>query len=119
LTANTPASRKSKGRVFQQQVRQDLITALGIDPLDIQSTGMGQSGCDLYLSKAARAAFPFGIECKAQENIAIWAALKQAEANAEKERLAPLLVIKRNRTAPYVIIQWDLFLHLLTPRGAA
>jgi hypothetical protein len=80
---------------------------------------MGQSGCDLYLSKAARAAFPFGIECKAQENIAIWAALKQCEANAKKERLAPLLLIKRNHTAPYVVLLWDLFLHLLAPRGAA
>ena len=53
MTANTPASRKAKGRRLQQAVRQDLIEHLGIDPGDILSTAMGQSGCDLYLSPAA------------------------------------------------------------------
>ena len=54
MTANTPASRKAKGRRLQQAVRQDLIDCLGIDPGDILSTAMGQSGCDIYLSPAAR-----------------------------------------------------------------
>ena len=71
MTANTPASRKAKGRRLQQAVRQDLIDRLGIDPGDILSTGMGQSGCDIYLSPKARERFPFGVECKAQEAIAL------------------------------------------------
>jgi hypothetical protein len=71
MTANTPASRKAKGRRLQQAVRQDLVDRLGIDPGDVMSTAMGQSGCDLYLSPAARAQFPFGDECKAQERIAL------------------------------------------------
>jgi hypothetical protein len=43
MTANTPASRKAKGRRLQQAVRQDLVDRLGIDPGDILSTAMGQS----------------------------------------------------------------------------
>ena len=34
MTANTPASRKAKGRRLQQAVRQDLVDRLGIDPYD-------------------------------------------------------------------------------------
>jgi hypothetical protein len=57
VVATTSASRKAKGRRLQQAVRQDLIDRLGIDPGDILSTAMGQSGCDLYLSPAARERF--------------------------------------------------------------
>ena len=114
MTANTPASRKAKGRRLQQAVRQDLIDRLGIDPGDVQSTAMGQSGCDLYLSPAARAQFPFGVECKAQEAIALPAWWRQCTANAEKEGLTPLLLIKRNREEPLAVLRWSDLLLLLT-----
>ena len=97
MVATTPKSRKQKGKAFQNRVRQDLIDRLGIDPGDILSTAMGQSGCDLYLSPAARDRFPYGVECKAQEAIALPAWWRQCTANAEKEGLTPLLLIKRNR----------------------
>jgi hypothetical protein len=42
MTANTPASRKAKGRRLQQAVRQDLVDHLGIDPGDVQSTTDGK-----------------------------------------------------------------------------
>ncbi len=113
MTANTPASRKAKGRRMQQAVRQDLIEHLGIDPGDILSTAMGQSGCDLYLSPAARARFPFGVECKAQEAIALPAWWKQCEANASKVGLVPLLVFKRNREEPLAVLRWTDLLDLL------
>ncbi len=113
MTANTPASRKAKGRKFQQQIRQDLVDRLGIDPGDILSTGMGQSGCDLYLSPAARAQFPFGVECKAQERIALPEWWRQCAANAEAEGLVPLLVFKRNREEPLAVLRWTDLLSLL------
>ena len=62
-----------------------------------------------------RDAFPYAIECKNQEAMSIWSAIKQCETNANKEKLAPLLIIKRNHTPPYVVMQWDFFLHLLAP----
>ena len=113
MTANTPASRKAKGRRLQQAVRQDLIEHLGIDPGDILSTGMGQGGCDLYLSPAGRERFPFGVECKARETISLPAWWKQCEANASKVGLVPLLVFKRNREEPLAVLRWEDLLALL------
>ena len=113
MTANTPASRKAKGRRFQQAVRQDLIDHLGVPEGDVLSTAMGQSGCDLYLSPAARALFPYGVECKHQEAIAIPAWWKQCESNASKVGLIPLLVFKRNREEPLAVLRWSDLLALL------
>ena len=113
MTANTPASRKAKGRRLQQAVRQDLVDRLGIAPGDVQSTAMGQSGCDLYLSPAARERFGFGVECKAQEAIALPAWWRQCTANAEKEGLTPLLLIKRNREEPLAVLQWSDLIRLI------
>ena len=113
MVATTPASRKAKGRRLQQAVRQDLIDHLGIDPGDILSTAMGQSGCDLYLSPAARERFPFGVECKAQERIALPEWWRQCTRNAEAEGLVPLLVFKRNREEPLAVLRWEDLLALL------
>jgi len=113
MTANTPASRKAKGRRFQQAVRQDLIDCLGIDPGDILSTAMGQAGCDLYLSPAGRERFPFGVECKAQETISLPAWWRQCTANAEKEGLTPLLLVKQSRKEPLAVLQWSDLIRLI------
>ena len=113
MTANTPASRKAKGRRFQQAVRDDLIRDLGIDPGDILSTAMGQSGCDLYLSPAARERFPFAVECKAQERIALPEWWQQCTRNADKVGLTPLLLIKRSREEPLAVLRWTDLLSLL------
>ena len=113
MTANTPASRKAKGRRFQQAVRDDLIRDLGIDPGDILSTAMGQSGCDLYLSPAARERFPFAVECKAQERIALPEWWQQCTRNADKVGLTPLLLIKRSREEPLAVLRWEDLLSLL------
>ena len=113
MVAGTPQSRKSKGRVFQQQLREDLITHLDINPDDILSTAMGQAGCDLYLSPAARQRFPFGVECKRCESISLPAWWKQCESNASKVALTPLLVFKRNREEPLAVLRWSDLLALL------
>lgn len=113
VTANTPASRKAKGRRLQQAVRQDLVDRLGIDPGDVQSTAMGQSGCDLYLSPAARAQFPFGVECKAQERIALPEWWQQCTRNAAAEGLTPLLILKQSRRDALAVLRWEDLLALL------
>jgi len=114
VTASTPRSRKQKGRAFQNRIRQDLIDRLGIDPGDILSTAMGQSGCDLYLSPAARERFPFGVECKAQERIALPEWWKQCTRNAAAEGLTPLLVFRRNREDALAVLRWEDLLALLS-----
>jgi len=113
VVATTPASRKAKGRRLQQAVRQDLVDHLGINPDDILSTAMGQGGCDLYLSPAARSVFPFGVEAKRCETLAIPAWWKQCENNASKVGLIPLLVFKRNREEPLAVLRWSDLLALL------
>lgn len=113
MVATTPKSRKQKGKAFQNRVRQDLVDRLGIDPGDVQSTAMGQSGCDLYLSPAARERFGFGVECKAQEAIALPAWWKQCTRNAEAEGLTPLLVLKQSRRDALAVLRWEDLLALL------
>ena len=113
MVAGTPQSRKQKGKAFQNRVRQDLVDRLGIDPGDILSTAMGQSGCDLYLSPAARERFPFGVECKAQERIALPEWWEQCTRNAAAEGLTPLLVLKQSRREALAVLRWTDLLALL------
>jgi len=113
MVATTPKSRKQKGKAFQNRVRQDLIEHLGIDPGDILSTAMGQSGCDLYLSPAARTIFPFGVECKAQERIALPEWWQQCTRNAAAEGLTPLLILKQSRRDALAVLRWSDLLALL------
>jgi hypothetical protein len=114
MTANTPQSAKAKGRKFQQEIRDDLITSLDINPDDILSTAMGQGGCDLYLSPAARARFPFGVEAKRCESLSLPQWWRQCENNAAKVGLIPLLVFRRNREQPLAVLRWSDLLQLLT-----
>ncbi len=107
MTATTPASRKAKGRKFQQAIRDDLVDRLGIAPGDVLSTPMGQTGCDIYLSPKARERFPFGVECKHQETLSIPVWWRQCRSNAEAEGLAPLLVFRRSREEPLAVLRWS------------
>ena len=101
-------SRKAKGRRLQQKFMQLLIEKLDIDSEDIESRSMGAGGEDLIMSNAARHKFPFSIECKNQEKLNIWAAWEQANNN--KGIYEPIVVIKRNGTAPLVVLDANVFL---------
>jgi hypothetical protein len=113
MTANTPASRKAKGRRLQQQIRDDIIDGLELSPHDILSRAMGQAGSDLALSSAARDRFPFSVECKSQESLNIWKALEQCEANSDGE-LMPLLIFKLGHSQIYACLRWDDLLDIVT-----
>lgn len=104
MVATTPASRKGKSRIFQQWVRDQLIEKLGIHDLDIESTGMGQPGIDVKLSRAGREKFPYGIECKRVERLDWWQAITQAKTNAKKENLEWCLFVKRNHNDAIVVM---------------
>ena len=116
MTATSTKSRKAKARSLQNAIAADICAAFPpLGSADVHPVIMGCSGMDICLSSRARDAFPYAIECKNQEAMSIWSAIKQCETNANKEKLAPLLIIKRNHTPPYVVMQWDFFLHLLAP----
>ena len=106
------SSAKAKGRRLQQEVRALLVEAFHqLLPDDIRSTAMGQSGEDLQMSPLARQHIPFSFECKNQEKLNIWSAIKQAEAN--DQGYDPAVVFKRNRAKTYVAIPFDAFVDLI------
>ena len=78
---------------------------------DIKSQTMGMGGEDIVLSPAARELIPFSFECKNQETLPLWKSLAQAEDNSKGRD--PVLVIKRNRSGVYAVIQFDVFTKLI------
>ena len=73
---------------------------------------MGMTGEDIVLSPAARRHIPFSFECKNVERLNFWECVKQTEAN-RKDYTAPALVVKRNRSSPYVAIPLDVFMDII------
>ena len=107
-----PRSAKNKGKRLQNKVRDLILEKFNtLEPDDVRSITMGDSGEDILLSPAARKLFPFSVECKNQEKLNIWSSLEQAETNSGKH--IPLLVFKRNRTKMYAVLEFDKLLELL------
>lgn len=108
-----PSSAKRKGRRLQQWVRNRLLTLVPtLGDNDVVSRSSGAGGTDLILSPAAFARFPFAVECKNVEQLNVWAAYAQAEANCDGGM--PLVVISRNRKAPLVVVDAEWFLTHIT-----
>ena len=106
-----PQSAKAKGRKLQQWVRDKLIEEFDIHPEDIKSTSMGAGGEDVTMARAARQKFPFSIECKSVERLNVWDAYEQACANAGGYE--PLVVMKKNRKKPLVVMDAESFIKLM------
>jgi hypothetical protein len=103
-------SAKAKGRRLQQEVRDKLIEVSKLHPDDIRSTPMGSSGEDIMLSPAARAVFPWSIECKNVEKLSVWAAIDQARANAKDN--VPVVVFTKNHEKTQVAVPFEYFMKL-------
>lgn len=112
MTANTPQSRKAKGRHLQQKIRDDIIDTFKLTENDVRSTSMGAKGCDILLSENARINFPYAIECKSQEKFSIPRWWEQTVINATEENLTPLLIFKQSRKDIMVCLKWNDFLSL-------
>ena len=107
-----PRSAKNKGKRLQNKVRDLILEKFNqLEPDDVRSITMGDSGEDILLSPAARKLFPFSVECKNQEKLNIWSALEQAEDNSGNH--IPLVIFKRNRTKTYAVLEFDNLLDLL------
>ena len=113
-----PKSSKAKGRRLQNYVRDKLremyikrwtkLPKLHED--DIKSQTMGMSGEDIILSPAAKRIIPFSFECKNKERLNIWQSIKQCEENCKDS--IPVVVIKRNRSKIYAIMEFDKWLEI-------
>jgi len=105
-------SAKSKGRRLQNQVKELLLeTFTELEPDDIRTAIMGETGEDIKLSPAARREIPFSFECKNQEKINIWESLNQAEENSGD--YPPVLIFKRNRSKTYAVLEIDDFIDII------
>ena len=103
-------SAKAKGRRLQQWFRDLLIDKLRIHKEDIESRSLGAGGEDLIMARAARQKFPYSIKCKNQEKINIWESYKQADENSNSYE--PVVVIKRNKHKPLVLVDAEYFVEL-------
>ena len=105
-------SAKNKGKRLQNSIRDLLLeTFRQLEPDDIRSAIMGESGEDIKLSPAARKLIPYSFECKNQEKLNLWDSLSQAEENAGN--YDPVLIFKRNRSKTYAVINIEKFIELI------
>jgi hypothetical protein len=106
-------SAKAKGKRLQNSLREALLMAFPtLEPDDIKSAMSSEIGEDLKLSPAAKRLIPYSFECKNTEKLAVWAALEQAQENANGRQ--PVVVFSRNRSVPYVIVSLDAFINLIS-----
>jgi hypothetical protein len=106
-----PASAKAKGRALQDWIRLKLIEEFDMYEEDIKTAVMGESGEDIKMARAAREKFPFSIEAKNVEKLNVWEAYEQAKENAGKYE--PIVVMKKNRKKPLVVIDAESFIKLM------
>lgn len=111
--ANTVASRKAKGRALQNKVRDIILEKYqNLEEDDVRSAPMGVNGTDIQLSPKAKKMFPYSVECKNTEKLNIYKAWEQATSNVDKNT-KPLLVIKKNRKKPLVVLDLEDFINLI------
>ena len=106
-------SSKNKGVRLQNWTR-DLLLSLSskLEPDDIGVAVMGESGEDIKFSPAARREFQgISIECKNVEKLNCWDAYAQAEVNAGDYE--PVVVFKKNRKDPKVMVDARFFFKVL------
>lgn len=105
-------SAKNKGQRLAKLLKNCLLSTFKeeLDPDDIMVQPSGVPGEDLPLSPKAQALLDDSYECKNQEKLNIWDALKQCESNCKDRN--PVVVFKRNRSDVYVAIQLDYYLEL-------
>ena len=106
------SSSKAKGRRLQNYVVEKLLFLYScLEDDDIKSAIMGESGEDIKLSPAARKQIRYSFECKNQERLSIWSALKQAEDNCNDRD--PILIFKRNRSKVYAVLEFESLIDLI------
>lgn len=104
------SSAKAKGRNLQKWVVDQLVEHLDADPEDLESRPMGSQGEDVIMGKMTRQLFPYSVECKNVERLNVWDAYDQASANCNGYE--PIVVMKKNRKKPLVVVDAEYFVKL-------
>jgi hypothetical protein len=108
---------KAKGRTGQQEIRDKLLAAFpDLEPGDIKSAIMGESGADIQLSPAAYRKMPLSIEVKRRKSplktIHDW--LAQARTHSVGE---PVVFYRADRGEWLVVLPADDYINLLKSRN--
>lgn len=107
------SSAKAKGRRAASELRDLFLKSYpDINPLDLLITLSGDTGPDLKLL-GEWAKLNFAIECKNQEALQIWAAIKQAQSHVVGDQI-PILAFKRNKSELMVCLKAADFFKLIT-----
>jgi hypothetical protein len=105
---------KAKGRVLQNLTRDYILATFPLQPWDVTCAIMGENGVDVKLSEKAKEYFDFNVECKNVERLNLWESWKQATS---RPGAMPLLVIKRNKSKPLVVMDMNDFFNMLKSHG--
>lgn len=113
----SPKNSKAKGRTGQQEIRDKLLAAFpDLEPDDVKSAIMGESGADVQLSPAAFRKMPLSIEVKRRKNplktIHDW--LNQAASHTSAG--SPVVFYRADRGQWVTIIPTDDYIKLLQDR---
>tara|TARA_R100001369_G_scaffold10603_1_gene23623 strand:+ start:63 stop:416 length:354 start_codon:yes stop_codon:yes gene_type:complete len=104
---------KAKGRLGQQEIRDALLETFDhLEPDDVKSTVMGDTGADVQLSPLAQKYIPISIEVKRRKTglKTVYSWMKQAENHTEK----PPVVFYRSDRQPWLVVtELDHYLELL------
>ena len=107
-------SAKAKGRKLQQWVRDKLLALHPeLEPDDIKSTAMGQSGSDIQLSPLARKSIPLAFECKSHKAFSVYKILDQARDGAHPD-CEPVVILKQDRSKPLALVDAEYFLERIS-----
>jgi hypothetical protein len=112
-------SAKQKGRYLQYWVCKKICELYDVvfdqqnDQCPVHSREMGQSGVDICIrDKRIYDNFLYDIECKNTEKIEVYKFIGQAKKNTKCDRQW-LIVHKKNRTKPIVIMDAEHFFELI------
>ena len=111
----TAKSGKQKARRAQQKAASIIMEALQLQPEDVESIAMGQSGQDIRLTEQARNRWPFhAIEVTANLNQSVWAKFSQAQKYATQQKAGeipgngrPILIFKKNSTPLFAMVLFE------------
>lgn len=112
----TARSSKAKGRLGQQEIRDAILKQFPeLEPDDVRSTAMGQSGEDIQLSPKARGLLPLSIEVKRRKSLAtVYDWYEQAKQDGQYE---PVVFFRADRKDWIVMVSLDHYLDLVRTKA--
>jgi hypothetical protein len=104
---------KQKGRLGQQEIRDALLESFPeLEPDDVKSTVMGETGADIQLSPAARKYIPISIEVKRRKSAlkTVYDWIKQANNHDKGD---PVVFYRSDRHQWLVVSELPHYLKLI------